>query len=948
MSTKIRVIIAAAIYALVGIVSVSGGTLTVNSSQNSSGCDGVLSFSEALALGRGENIESNRSTMTNGERQQISGATVVLAPTQPACDLGTAWIIADGVGSNSADDIVFSVNSTSSGPIDLGKNDDINGALPNGNRYLIDGTGSSTVRPCVRLADDSGSQLRNLELRNCTGAGVFGQATNGAIFEGLSIHNNAGEGISLGFSTSLAKNVRNVRIGGDQPQHRNLIFSNGANGILIVASATQDRAVQNINILNNLIGTSNGTTDNGNSGAGVVLTNTIGVNIGDTGGTTRNIISGNNNDGITISGSGAVTNSVFGNFIGVDESGGVALGNSASGVALLNGAGQTVNFINTSPNKIGIPSQRNIISANNFGVFIADGGTSNNWVKNNVIGSNGGGNGDLGNAADGVWIGAGASNNEIGGTAANEDNLIAFNNSGIRIEGGNRNKLRRNRMFANDNLGIDLGAFGVTANDTGDGDSGANELQNFPIITYAMVTSSTVRLKGSLNSVASKPFVIEFFGNDTADTSFNGEGRNYLGEVTVNTNGSGNATFDVTFNVSSATTSQFVSATATDENGNTSEFSGVRNKCADVDLNPFSLLANSNAFTGTFTVSRSTGCSAVTPTSNASWITVNSFVGGTVSYSITANTGAARNSSVAVNYNNGSFFTFANFNIFQDAGVPVQRAPFDFDGDGKTDVSIFRPTGNQWWYLRSSDGANRVFEFGTSTDRLAPVDYTGDGKADIGFWRPSTGQWFVLRSEDSTFYAFPFGANGDVPIPGDFDGDNKADAAVFRPSAATWFISRSSGGTTIQAFGLSSDIPVRGDYDGDGKSDIAIFRPSNSQWWILRSSNNSTSVAAFGTSTDKLVPGDYTGDGKTDVAFWRPSTGQWFVMRSEDQSFYAVPFGLSTDLPVTGDYDGDGKFDTAVFRPSNNTWYIQRSTAGTAFVQFGLTGDKLVPSAFIP
>ena len=926
----------------------NGGTLTVNNTQPFAGCDSVLSFSEALALARGENIESNRSTMTNGERQQISGATVILAPTQPACDLGSAWIIADGVGSNSADDIVFSVNTSSSTPIDLGKNDDINGLLPNGNRYIIDGTGFGTNEHCIQLADDSGSQIRNMELRNCTGAGIWGQAANGAIFEGLSIHNNATDGISLGFSGALTKNSRNVRIGGDQPQHRNLIYANGGNGIFITASATQDRVVQNINILNNYIGTSNGTSDNGNNVAGVVLQNTIGVNVGDTVGSNRNVISGNNNDGVTITGTGAVSNNVVGNFIGVDNSGGVALGNGASGVALLAGAGSTVNFINTSPNRIGLPGKGNVISANNFGVFIADSSTSNNWVQDNLIGANLGGNSDLGNGADGVWIGASASNNKIGGSGANEGNLIAFNNSGIRAEGGTGNRFQRNRVFGNDNLGIDLGASGVTANDTGDGDTGANNLQNFPVITYVYALNSSVRIQGTINSVASKPFTLEFFGNTAFDASGNGEGRNYLGETIVNTNGSGNASFDVTFNVPLATTAQYVSATATDENLNTSEYSAWRNICADVVLSPPGLLANNTAFTGTFNVIRSSGCSPATPTSNASWITVNSFVAGTVTYSISANTGPERNSSVAVNYNNGSFFTFVNFNIFQNAGIPTAKAPFDFDSDGKTDISIFRPSLGQWWYSRSSDGGNRAFAFGVSTDRLAPVDFTGDGKTDVAFWRPSTGEWYVLRSEDSTFYAFPFGTNGDVPVPADYDGDNKADATVFRPSTATWFISRSSGGTTIQNFGTSTDIPVRGDYDGDSKSDLAIFRPSNGQWWILRSTTGLSSTWQFGTSSDKLVPGDYTGDGKTDVAFWRPSTGEWYVLRSENLSFYAVPFGTNGDVPTSGDYDGDGVWDTAVFRPSTNTWFINRSTAGTLITAFGSAGDKAVPAAFVP
>jgi len=287
-------------------------------------------------------------------------------------------------------------------------------------------------------------------------------------------------------------------------------------------------------------------------------------------------------------------------------------------------------------------------------------------------------------------------------------------------------------------------------------------------------------------------------------------------------------------------------------------------------------------------------------------------------------------------------------------GTPISqaRAPFDFDGDGKTDLSIFRPNGaaSEWWWNKSSTGGNAALQFGSSTDKLAPVDFTGDGKTDVAFWRPSTGQWFVLRSEDFSFYAFPFGAAGDVPVPADYDGDGKADAAVFRESTLTWYINKSSGGTDIVGFGAVGDKPVNADYDGDGKADIAIFRPtgaSGAEWWVRRSSNASVFALQFGSSSDKAVPGDFTGDGKADVAFWRPSTGAWNILRSEDLSYYAFPFGASGDIASPGDYDGDGKTDAAVFRSSSSTWFANKSGGGTLIQQFGIAGDVPLPSAFV-
>lgn len=274
---------------------------------------------------------------------------------------------------------------------------------------------------------------------------------------------------------------------------------------------------------------------------------------------------------------------------------------------------------------------------------------------------------------------------------------------------------------------------------------------------------------------------------------------------------------------------------------------------------------------------------------------------------------------------------------------------FDFDGDNKTDLSIFRPAVGEWWYLRSLDGANRAFQFGNSNDTIAPADYTGDGKTDVAIYRPSTGEWFILRSEDNSYYSYPFGTNGDKPAPGDFDGDGKADSAVFRQSDTTWYIRRSSdGGTTIQQFGVNGDVPTVADYDADGKADIAIFRPANGQWWISRSTAGVIAYT-FGDRSDKPVPADYTGDGKADVAIFRPSSGEWFILRSENGSYYSFPFGTNGDVPAPGDYDGDAKADPTVFRPLTTTWYVQRTTAaGTLIQNFGLIGDKPVPSAFVP
>lgn len=278
-------------------------------------------------------------------------------------------------------------------------------------------------------------------------------------------------------------------------------------------------------------------------------------------------------------------------------------------------------------------------------------------------------------------------------------------------------------------------------------------------------------------------------------------------------------------------------------------------------------------------------------------------------------------------------------------------APFDFTGDGRTDLAIYRPAQGEWWFSSTeAGGGNGVVQFGIGTDVIVPGDYTGDGKTDFTLFRPSTGEWLVLRSEDLSYFAFSFGSNGDIPSAGDFNGDGRADHALFRPSSGTWFVQISGGGVEIQSFGLPGDLPAVGDYDGDGSADIAIYRPNggsgSGEWWIDRSSSGVIAFP-FGSASDRIVQGDYTGDGKTDAAFWRPSTGFWYVLRSEDNSFFGFPFGAAGDVPIPGDYDGDGEFDGAVFRPTTNTWFMQRSTAGTLITTFGITGDRPVPSAFV-
>ncbi len=276
------------------------------------------------------------------------------------------------------------------------------------------------------------------------------------------------------------------------------------------------------------------------------------------------------------------------------------------------------------------------------------------------------------------------------------------------------------------------------------------------------------------------------------------------------------------------------------------------------------------------------------------------------------------------------------------------KASADFDGELKTDFTVFRPSSGTWYSLSNSGGAFRGQQFGATGDVPVPEDYDGDNITDFAVFRPSNGTWYYLRSSTGTFTGVQFGTNGDVPAQGDFDGDGKADFVVFRPSNGGWYRLNSSNGAFVSVqFGANGDIPTEGDYDGDGKYDVCVFRPSTGSWYRLNSSNGAFVGVQFGANGDVPAQGDFDGDGRTDQAVYRG--GNWFVLNSSNGAFQATQFGIASDTPVVGDYDGDGKDDIAVFRPSNGTWYYLNSSNGTnGGVQFGQNGDLPAPNYDTP
>ena len=276
------------------------------------------------------------------------------------------------------------------------------------------------------------------------------------------------------------------------------------------------------------------------------------------------------NSGIEI---GSNNNAVEGNFIGTDFTGTAALPNGGGGV-VVSGA---QNRIGTNGDGVDDAAERNVISGNSSaGVRLFGAGANNNVVAGNFIGTDVTGTSALANF-EGIVINAGPQQNRIGGATNAEANLIAFNQAdGIHVNDATStgNHIQRNSIHSNGGLSIDLNNDGVTLNDPGDGDSGANNLQNFPVITALTVISGNTTIDGTLNSTPNSQFTLEFFRNTAADPSGFGEGQTFIGETRVTTDGTGNVSFMPTFTADLGL-GEFITATATDQGGNTSEFSAA-------------------------------------------------------------------------------------------------------------------------------------------------------------------------------------------------------------------------------------------------------------------------------------------------------------------------------------------------------------------------------------
>jgi hypothetical protein len=293
----------------------------------------------------------------------------------------------------------------------------------------------------------------------------------------------------------------------------------------------------------------------------------------------------------------------------------------------------------------------------------------------------------------------------------------------------------------------------------------------------------------------------------------------------------------------------------------------------------------------------------------------------------------------------------------------------DYDGDGISDFTVYRPSTGAWWMLPRYSSSGSAVPWGAATDWPLRGDFDADGEDDLAVWRPSTGEWFV-RASSTGYGPLPtvvWGHRGDVPVPGDYNADGLTDFAYWTRATATWNVLLNGGGSLPPVqWGEPGDEPVQADYDGDHKTDYAVWRSRTGEWWWMKSSSapNGWERKTWGATMDIPVPGaDTDGDHKADLMVYRPETTRTYWLASSENyatsHSYDFPGGgpdtdpiFATDIPVAGHYFANETGGSIGFwRPSTGMWTVQDSANPvTQFLQqwgapsdIPLNGQRFVP-----
>ena len=594
----------------------------------------------------------------------------------------------------------------------------------NSSGLLIGGT-SAAERNVISGNAEQGIGFDNVDNSTIAGNYIGTNAAGTADVNGA-VANTAQSGIYIANGSS-----GNV-IGGTSAGARNVLSGNNHFGFEVINATSQNNLLQG-----NYIGTdATGLVALGNINGGAVFWGAGTGNVfGGGAAGARNVIAGNTYSGVVV-GNASSGATIQGNYIGVGADGVTVLANGSAGVQVEGGSTSTL--VGTNLDGSNDVAERNVIAGNaNYGVLIDGAATTGTLLRGNWIGLDAAGNA-RGNAQAGVFLSASASNNTIGGTAAGAGNTIAFNGwDGIRLSGaGTGNAFLGNSLYGNVEQAIDIGAQGVTLNDADDGDSGGNNLQNFPRLTLARTNGSNqLTLNGTLDSTINTWFRIEFFANTAQDGSGYGEGQTYLGSALVQTDINGDATISTTLAVNVAAGS-FISATATQTNAgetvhtNTSEFArnvyalalvqgalvvDTTNDVTDGDATSISTLLANKGADGFISLRE-----AVIASNNTSGNDTINLAAGTYTLTIA---GAGDDSSATGDIDVQTNITIAGAGMASTiiSGGGIDRA-IEVDGSGNLTLSDVRLTGGSI----NNDGGGLLVEEAGGTATLTRVDITGN------------------------------------------------------------------------------------------------------------------------------------------------------------------------------------------------------------------------------
>lgn len=597
---------------------------------------------------------------------------------------------------------------------------------------------------------------------NYIGVGVDGSTSLG----------NASAGVYVtGASTNTL--IGTNADGSNDAAEVNTISAN-ANGIVIDTAGTTGTM-----IYGNLIGTdASGLQARGNTFDGIRIEAGATANlVGGSTATRRNLISANGQDGVHIDGEATDGNTIQNNWIGLAADGVTVFGNGGDGIYISGGADNTVIG--------GIGLGNVILGARSVGIEI-DGASTGTSILGNLIGINAAGTVVHGSGQDGILLENNAASTTIGGTTAGQGNTIVDSGrlsatwqSGIAVAStaGSSNSIIGNTIYDNRGLGIDLGTSGVTVNDNLDADSGANTLQNTPVLTTAITNDSTVTISGTLNTLASTAgILIHFYATPSTGSVNTRQGRRYLGSTTVSTNGSGNATFTDVSLSAAVNAGELITATTT-RSSNTSEFSQAIVATGQMSLYldgtgtgsdvPIAILKNSSpvdstlanydpardALPGLLISKGGAGVNEADPVKHQTWIS-----------STTATT-------LSGPYSLSLFSAMKDFDTSKGGSITAYLIDTNSTGSSSTAIATSTITRGDWDVANTGSWINDTFNFGNINYTLGAgrflgvkIIVSGASADDMFFAYDTTTQGANLSMNASPNSVVTSTANGGVTI----------------------------------------------------------------------------------------------------------------------------------------------------------------------------------------